>query len=407
MRILHLLSQHPESTGSGIYLRQVIRRAAAAGHCNGLVAGVSGAMTPRLEGLAAENCQFVRFGQGSLDFAIPGMSDVMPYPSTVFGDLSEQQLFVYLKAFATAITSAVATFRPDIIHSHHLWLMSALARELCPTIPMVTSCHATDLRQFRQCPRYRQMVAPACRRLERVLALGPSQQQEIVELYGVQAERIEVVGAGFDEEVFVSAAKELPPPLQLLYAGKLSLAKGVDVLLTTFAELERSDLHLHLAGSAAGPEEDRCRFLAARCGGRVTLHGHLAQTALAALMRRCHLFILPSFYEGLPLVLLEALASGCRLIVNDLPGCRELLQGFDPRLVSFVELPVLASLDRPAEADMVSLRQRLGQAITLMADRIAGEKALGMADASGIGERFGWQAVFARIEVAYAKAMAG
>jgi glycosyltransferase involved in cell wall biosynthesis len=407
MRILHLLSQHPESTGSGIYLRQVIRRAAAAGHCNGLVAGVSGAMAPRLEGLPAENCQFVRFGQGSLDFAIPGMSDVMPYPSTVFREFSEKQLFVYLEAFATAITSAVAIFRPDIIHSHHLWLMSALARDLCPTIPMVTSCHATDLRQFRQSPRYRQMVAPACRRMERVLALGPGQQQEIVELYGVQAERVEVVGAGFDEELFVSAAKALPPPVELLYAGKLSLAKGVDVLLTAFAELERSDLHLHLAGSAAGPEEEFCRLLAARCGGRVTLHGHLAQTALAALMRRCHLFVLPSFYEGLPLVLLEALASGCRLIVNDLPGCRELLQGFDPRLVSFVELPVLASLDRPAEADMVALRQRLGQAIILMADRVTGEETVGMADAVGIGERFGWRAVFARIEVAYAKAMAG
>jgi hypothetical protein len=56
---------------------------------------------------------------------------------------------------------------------------------------------------------------------------------------------------------------------------------------------------------------------------------------------------------------------------------------------------------------MVALRQRLGQAITLMADRIAGEERAGMADAVGIGERFGWPAVFARIEAAYAKAMAG
>ena len=65
------------------------------------------------------------------------------------------------------------------------------------------------------------------------------------------------------------------------------------------------------------------------------------------LLRRCHLFILPSFYEGLPLVLLEALASGCRIITTDLSGCRELLDAADPDLVEFVELPVLQEIDRP------------------------------------------------------------
>jgi len=405
MRILHLLSQHPQSTGSGIYLRQVISRAAAGGHENAMVAGVSGSMTPQLAGIAAERCTLVRFGQGELDFPIPGMSDVMPYVSSIFGHLSERHIAIYRQAFGAAIGEAVAAFRPDIIHSHHLWLMTALARELCPSLPMVTSCHSTDLRQFRQCPDLARMVAPACRRLTRVLALGPGQAGEIAKLYGIAGEKIDIVGAGFDDELFFAAAKKPPPPVEVLYAGKLSFAKGVDLLLGAFADLGRSDLHLHLAGSGAGPEEELCRRMADQCADRVTWHGQLSQMDLAALMRRCHLFALPSFYEGLPLVLLEALASGCRLVVSDLPGCRELLVAFDPRLVSFVPLPPLASLDRPAAADIGELRRQLAQAIANMASQVV-EKSESLAN-PGIGIRYGWRAVFARVEAAYARAMAG
>lgn len=405
MRILHLLSQHPHSTGSGIYLGQMIRQAAANGHENALVAGVSGMMTPRLEGIAAERCAFVRFTRGELDFPIPGMSDVMPYASSVFGRLSMRQIDAYRRAFARAIAEVVATFRPGIIHTHHLWLMTALARELCPSLPMVASCHSTDLRQFRQCPELARMVLPACRRLDRVLALGPGQAGEITELYGITGEKIDVVGGGFDDELFFAAAKKPPPPVDVLYAGKLSLAKGVDLLVGAFADLGRNEFHLHLAGSGAGPEEEVCRRLATPCAGQITWHGQLSQADLAALMRRCHIFVLPSFYEGLPLVLLEALASGCRLVVSDLPGCRELLAGLDSRLVSFVELPPLASLDRPEAAALPGLRRQLGLKITAMAEILTGEGASTVG--AEIGERFGWQAVFSQVEAAYARAMAG
>lgn len=405
MRILHLLSQHPQSTGSGIYLRQVIRQAAASGHENAMVVGVSGSMTPQLAGIAAERCAFVRFGQGALDFPIPGMSDVMPYVSSTFSQLGGQRLLAYRQAFGDAIAEAAAAFRPDIIHSHHLWLMTALARELYPSLPMVASCHSTDLRQLRQCPDLARMVVPACRRITRILALGPGQAGQIAELYGIAGEKIDIVGAGFDDELFFATAKKPPPPVEVLYAGKLSLAKGVDLLLGAFADLGRSDFHLHLAGSGAGPEEELCRGMADQCAGRITWHGQLSQPDLAVLMRRCHLFVLPSFYEGLPLVLLEALASGCRLVVSDLPGCRELLAAFASRLVSFLPLPPLASLDRPAATDIGKLRRQLAQAIAEMASQV-GEKSQSGVNPE-IGAQFGWRAVFARVEAAYARAMAG
>jgi len=59
MRILHIISQHPESTGSGIYLQNIIRRAAAAGHQNFLIAGQSGNRIPTLDCIDRKFCRFV------------------------------------------------------------------------------------------------------------------------------------------------------------------------------------------------------------------------------------------------------------------------------------------------------------------------------------------------------------
>ena len=120
MNILHLISQHPESTGSGFYLQNIIRQAEAAGHSNFLVAGLSGSNTPELDCIAPSSCRFVRFDQGKLNYTIPGMSDVMPYPSSVFGTLSSTQIDTYEIEFSRVINQAVHDFKPDIIHSHHL-----------------------------------------------------------------------------------------------------------------------------------------------------------------------------------------------------------------------------------------------------------------------------------------------
>jgi glycosyltransferase involved in cell wall biosynthesis len=82
--------------------------------------------------------------------------------------------------------------------------------------------------------------------------------------------------------------------------------------LHTFLNLKNQGMHLRLAGSGSGDEAHKCLEMAKNAGVAITVHGRISQQELAKLMGRCHIFILPSFFEGLPLVLLEALASGCR-----------------------------------------------------------------------------------------------
>jgi glycosyltransferase involved in cell wall biosynthesis len=407
LKILHLISQHPESTGSGFYLQNIIRQASAAGHHNFLIAGITGDRIPEIPGIDRDCCRFVRFAEGDLNFTIPGMSNVMPYPSSRFDSLNAEQLTAYERAFAETIRHTALEFSPDILHSHHLWLASSVARRVLPDIPLVTSCHSTDLRQFVQCPHLRERVQPNCLKIDRVLALSHYQAEKIREVYGITTERIDIIGGGYDKELFTPSIKAQAPPINLLYAGKLSLAKGVDWLLRTFTGLQDPRLHLHLAGSGSGEETRQCLHLVEKDGSRVTVHGRINQRELARLMGSCHIFVLPSFYEGLPLVLLEALAAGCRIIATDLPGCLELLAGAGPDLATFVNLPALSTIDRPAPKDWEILQTRLAAAITDMANRVHIAPSPSLVEISGITSVFSWQEVFKRILSSYEKAMVG
>jgi glycosyltransferase involved in cell wall biosynthesis len=400
LRILHLLSQRPDSTGSGIYIQAMLAAATERGHRNALVAGIQDDWPVAPAGVAAADCRFVRFGSERFPEQIVGMSDVMPYDSRRFRDLDTAAIERYENAFARQIQTAVEAFRPDLIHSHHLWLVTALARRRFPRIPMVTSCHGSDLRQFQSCPHLRGWVLD-CRRIDAVLALSQAQKGEIEHLYGIDPERIHVAGAGYDDGRFYPVSKPLPDPVRLIYAGKLSRAKGVPWLLRALADIPSPAWHLDLVGGGSGPEQAECLRLSAALGDRVTVHGAVSQSRLADLMGRAHLFVLPSFFEGLPLVVLEALACGCRVVTTRLPGVVELLGTSHSEAVSLVALPRLEALDRPFPADSAPFEAALRSAV---AGQMLAVQRVSPVDAAAMAERLGtftWPRVFERVEHRY------
>lgn len=77
MRILNISAQKPDSTGSGVYLAEMVRCELSAGHAAAVVAGVDAFDEPTLPEGAEP--YFVRFNTETLPFNVCGMSDVMPY----------------------------------------------------------------------------------------------------------------------------------------------------------------------------------------------------------------------------------------------------------------------------------------------------------------------------------------
>lgn len=61
LKILHVLGQRPDSTGSGIYLQSMMREAAKCGHDNFMIAGIQPDSDVELHSVSLEKCCFVRF----------------------------------------------------------------------------------------------------------------------------------------------------------------------------------------------------------------------------------------------------------------------------------------------------------------------------------------------------------
>ncbi|MCA9779938.1 MAG: Gfo/Idh/MocA family oxidoreductase [Candidatus Eremiobacteraeota bacterium] len=352
MRILHLLTQKPDYTGSGFYLRALLKEAGEQGHEVAAVVGLGPDDQPDLPHLFP-----VRFETPELPFPVVGMSDVMPYRSTVWSDLSQSQLQQYRDAFEIVVKRAVQSFQPDLLHCHHLWVLTALVRELYPDQPVVASCHGTGLRQQAKLPHLKSEITPSLERLQHVFFLTQSQQQST----GLDAPS-SVVGAGFSPTLFHSRQVPSNTKPRLLFAGKLSYSKGCRELLRAVEPIG-AQVSLELAGAGHGAEGDFIAEEARRQDAR--LLGSLRQAELADVMRASDVFVLPSYYEGLPLVLAEALACGCRIVVNKLPGLEDWLW---PELVSsgwvrLVDMPTLIETDQPSPAELHEYVERLRRAL--------------------------------------------
>jgi glycosyltransferase involved in cell wall biosynthesis len=118
----------------------------------------------------------------------------------------------------------------------------------------------------------------------------------------------------------------------LLFAGRLSPEKGVDVLLDALARVPGA--RLRIAGD--GPQEAVLRRLAdARAPGRVTFLGRLDRAAVHDEMRRSCAVVVPSqWHENQPITVLEAFACGVPVVATTLGGLPELVtDGVDGLLV--------------------------------------------------------------------------
>jgi glycosyltransferase involved in cell wall biosynthesis len=402
VRILHLLSQRPLLTGSGITLDAFVRYGAAAGHDQRVVVGVpADDPAPPVGGLASEQIHRLPFGSPPLDFPVPGMSDVMPYASTRFSQLNHAQIDAYRRAWAEHLEPILNDFQPDVIHSHHVWLMSAMLKDLAPRTPVVTHCHATGLRQMELCPHLADDVRAGCSRNDAFIVLHTGDAERLRHDLDLDPARIHVVGAGYREDLFHCRDRDPKPKATLLYVGKLSAAKGLPWLLDAFERVlaRRPAIRLHVAGSGTGEEVDRLRSRMDRLAPAVVQHGQLAQPELAELARQCTVCVLPSMYEGLPLVLVEALASGCRLVATALPGVTAELVPWLGTSMTTIEPPRLESVDRAVPDDLPAFVDDLEAALEAALDAPPpGDPARTMPEALA---HFSWKAVFGRVETVW------
>jgi glycosyltransferase involved in cell wall biosynthesis len=411
-KILHLLSQQPGKTGSGVYLQELVKQGAKDNLKQRIIIGVpSDATHPVLEPLESPDIKLVKFCDPDLPFPVAGMSDVMPYRSTRFSEFSEHMLDAYLYAFANIINREVSSFHPDIIHTHHLWLASALTRTLYPDIPVVTTCHGTELRQLDLVPALRDFVVPACSQIDRVMALHQDHIDKIQVSYGINESKITLVGAGYRDDIFCSpetgtCRRDQKDTLTVVYAGKLSFAKGLPWLIETADRLEHPSgkkIRLRIAGSGSGAEAKMIYEKALQFQDIIEILGPKPQEDLAEIFKDADIFVLPSFYEGLPLVVLEALACCCRVVVTELPGIQCWLPAEFVRagIVELVPLPKLIGPDVPDPSALPLFMHNLVTSINKQLIRSTTREPEWNKEVVPLIESMNWQGIYSKVKQVY------
>ena len=374
MRILTITAQKPHSTGSGFYLTEMVKGFAALGHEQAVLAGVYREDVVDFP----EGVRFypVYFKTEELPFPIAGMSEEMPYESTVYGQMTDEMTAQFEAAYRKAIRDAAEAFRPDIVVCHHLYLVASIAVEVIsealPEARICGFCHNTDLRQMKKIPLERDYIRGQIPRLNAIFALHEEQKKEIMRVFPVEEEQIRVAGTGYNSSVFfrdevLQGEKENTRPLRLIYAGKIAEKKGVASLIKglNYLAFGSDKLEVFLAGGAGNQKEyDWIVSLAEESRYPVHFLGRMPQTELAKEYNKSDIFILPSFSEGLPLTIMEAMACGCKVIVTDLPGIRPWTEAnVEHAPVVFLEPPVMKNTDEPVKKRLPEFERRIAASI--------------------------------------------
>ncbi len=144
--------------------------------------------------------------------------------------------------------------------------------------------------------------------------------------------KLHIVHCGVEPARYADAPA--PSGARLLFVGRLAAVKGVPVLLDAFraARERRPDLTLTLIGD--GPDRPALEVAAADLGGVVTFLGYRNQSGVADALAEADALVLPSFAEGVPVVLMEAMAAGRPVVATQVGGVGELVtDGVDGRVV--------------------------------------------------------------------------
>ena len=368
MKVLSVTAQKPNSTGSGVYLTELVKALEEEGHEQAVVAGIN--KKDRIDLPEKVRLYPVCFGTEELPYPIVGMSDEMPYTSTRYCDMTPQMIGQFRKAFLEVLEKAVAGMDPDIILCHHLYLLTAIVRERFPERKVYGFCHNTDLRQMQKNELERDYIAEQIQKLDRIFVLQDAQIEQIRNLYGADDSKITVVGTGYNSKVFYQTGEKLSRKdgmIRVVFVGKVSEKKGVKSLLRALAMLPygKQDLKVLIAGGAGNQEEyQEIVELSHNCPCQIEFLGKMTQPELARVYTACDIFVLPSYFDGLPLTVIEALACGDRVVLTDLPGIRKWMEKMVPGAdIMYITPPRMRNADEPVAEELSGFEQKLANAL--------------------------------------------
>lgn len=225
-----------------------------------------------------------------------------------------------------------------------------LARRL--KIPYVVKVHGSDLNVQAEYPLRRRQICSALRGAGAVVAVSRALADKAISI-GADPARVSVIYNGVDSALFFPGSRrEARLRLQvssdarlMLFVGNLKVTKGCLDLLEAFPAVLAALPRAQLVYVGTGPSQavllDRAAALG--CAERVRLVGAIPHAALGDWFRAADLLCLPSHNEGVPNVVLEAMACGTPVVATRVGGIPEVVPDYAGILVPVREQAVLSA----------------------------------------------------------------
>jgi teichuronic acid biosynthesis glycosyltransferase TuaC len=240
--------------------------------------------------------------------------------------------------YAASIAPALARYRGEVDVVLGSWLypdgFAAVIAARLLGVPAVIKLHGSDVNVIAKHPGPRKLVGWALARTARVVAVSRALAHEVAAL-GADPRRIAVVMNGVDAELFaprdrVAARAALGLAAGgkwIVYVGNLKEDKGVVDLAEAFEQLAARRPDVRLAMIGGGAMKPRLEAIAARIpGGRLVLAGPQPFEQVPVWMAAADVIALASWAEGTPNAVLEALASGRRVVATAVGGVPDLIR---------------------------------------------------------------------------------
>ncbi|HEX2359733.1 MAG TPA: glycosyltransferase family 4 protein [Solirubrobacterales bacterium] len=235
-------------------------------------------------------------------------------------------------------------FSFDVVHGHD-WLVANACDHLAKrfSAPLVTTIHATEHgRHQGWVNKHPQAYIHGVERWivnrsDKVIACSTFMREQVVDVFAVEEDRVEVIPNGIDpedlqphdDEELRRLRSEFAEPHEslVLLVGRLVYEKGFQFALEALPEIIRRQPQTRFVVAGSGTHEQELRRQASELGlmEHGTFVGWIGDDVLHSLYRIADVCVVPSIYEPFGLVALEAMASSCPCIVADTGGLREVV----------------------------------------------------------------------------------
>lgn len=321
-------------SGSGTYVSDIAKNLVDKGHEVCIIMPENTTNIIKIEGVKIHPVFFKREEviENQLDFNFPCM-DPHPRSNLLFNNMTDIQIEQYVSAFRKAIEEEIATFKPDVIHTQHIWIISGLLRKY--GIPYIITSHGAEFITYGRTHIFDQFGMDAVEGCKKIITISKENEEEIIKKFPMAKDKLVFARSGYNPKEFYVADFNKKEVLQsigidkefekiVLFVGRVSQMKGLDILVKAAKKYEKENVATLIAGDGNYREslEQQINDLNLK---NIFFLGNRPHNELNKLYNIADVLVLPSRKEALPLVAIESLACGTPAVVTDKTGMEDII----------------------------------------------------------------------------------